>query len=457
MNRKEAARYLYSKMDANNVIKEVTPDSILDETIDPKIFEACKILNVALCANGNLYSRKKQGFLGELMQELFDKRKLYKKKMLESKTELEKTKDKSIENLIAKYNNLQLNAKIKLNSCYGAMLNEGFRYYSKDFAESITISGQLTIRWAEKKINQFLNDHMNTVGIDYVIASDTDSVYINMKSIVDSSGLSTITEKTDWINDFCETEIQPFLDKIYAELAEKMNCFKQAMFMKRESICERGIFVAKKRYILKVWDEEGVRYKEPKTKMTGIEAVRSTTPPACRESIKDCLKIILNGSEEETRKFIKEFREKFETLPFEDIAFTRGTNGLEKYSDSSAIYKKGCPIHVRAALVYNFFMRKKELIGKYNLIVEKDKVKFIYLSLPNPYHENVIGCPGVLPKELDLDRYIDYNTQFDKAFLEPIKAILEVLKWKHEAPDTLSRLFGEWDEQEEKGMGHCTL
>lgn len=422
--------------------KPFSVDQLLDMEHLDQYLQYIKDNNLSFAANGCLYDNNKQGFLGELMQDLFDKRKLYKKKMLEEKQQFEKTHDPKHTFMIAKYNNLQQNAKIKLNSCYGAMLNEGFRYYSKDFAESITISGQLTIRWAEKKLNEFLNQHNGTIGKDYIIASDTDSCYINMKDLVDKQNLPTTKDKVDWINSFCEEKIQPYLDTVYQELANNMNCFKQAMHMKRESICEKGLFFAKKRYVLRSWDDEGVRYEKPKTKMTGIEAVRSTTPSSVRAAIKECIDIILDGDEQKTRQYIKDFREKFETLPFYEIAFTRGINGLEKYADHHTIYKKATPIHVRAALLYNKTLERFSLVGKYNLIVEKDKVKFCYMRMPNPIHENVFGAPGELPKELDLEKYIDYDQQFDKAFLDPIKSILQVLKWQHEDQDTLAALFG---------------
>ncbi len=304
------------------------------------------------------------------------------------------------------------------------------------------MSGQLTIRWAEKHLNKWMNDKLQTKDIDYVIASDTDSLYINMGEIVRQANLgSNKLNAVEHLDQLCNTEIQPFLDQIYQELANQMKCYWQGMHMKREGISDRGIFVAKKRYILNVFNNEGVQYDKPKLKVMGIEAVRSSTPACCRDSLKEALKVILQGTEQQTIDFIDNFRKKFNTLSFEEVAFPRGVNGLDKYFDSVSIYKKATPIHVRGALLYNHKLKQMKLTKKYQTIFDKEKIKFCYLKLPNPLHENVISCNGKLPKEFDLDRYIDYDQQFEKAFIEPIRTILDTIGWKFEKTNTVSKFF----------------
>ena len=308
------------------------------------------------------------------------------------------------------------------------------------------MSGQLSIRWMEKHINEYLNKLFKTTNEDYVIACDTDSMYIRLDRLVQSvfdgdEGDSAKVVK--FLDDVCEKKIQPFIDRTYDKLGSYMMVMEQKMVMKREAIANKGIWTGKKHYILNVFDNEGVLYSEPKLKIQGIEAVRSSTPAACRKNIKKALSIIMNQTESDIIKFISDFREEFTTLPYEDIAFPRGVRDLKKYTDSSAIYKKGTPIHVKGSLVYNELIKEKKIQNRYPIIADGDKIKFSYLLRPNPARDTVISCPGPLPKELGLDAYIDYDMQFDKSFLEPLRSILDAVGWKtdNNTRATLEDLF----------------
>ena len=277
---------------------------------------------------------------------------------------------------------------------------------------------------------------------DYVLASDTDSIYVNMGPVVNAIGKDLDDlEIVKMIDEFCEKKIQPFIDKSYQELADMMNAYQQKMQMKRENISNKGIWKAKKMYILNVWNSEGVQYSEPKLKMMGIEAVRSSTPQSVRDNIKKALDIIMNKDEETLQQFIYQFREKFNTLKFEEIAFPRGVNGLSKYKDSANIYKKGTPIQVKGALLYNKLILEKGIQSRYQPISDGDKIKFSYLKMPNPLKDTVISVPGALPAQFGLDNYIDYDLQFEKSFLDPIKSILDVIDWRHEQTSTLEDFF----------------
>jgi DNA polymerase elongation subunit (family B) len=389
--------------------------------------------NLSLAANGSVYSNKKQGFLPALMEHFFNVRKEYKNEMLKLKEQFEKTQDESLKNSIAKYDTLQHAFKIRLNSAYGALANKYFRWYDINYAESITMSGQLTIKWAEKKMNEFLNRKLKTKGKDYVIASDTDSLYVDM---------SLYSSDVEEIDKFCETEVQQMLDVCFADLKNKMNAREQKMFMKREGISSRGVFVAKKRYMLNVLDNEGIRYHEPNIKMMGIEAVRSSTPQVVKDAIKETVKIMLQGTEEEVQAYIADFRRDYHNMSFNDIAFPRGVNGLDKYSDRVTIYKKATPIHVRGALLYNKFLQDRNLQEAHEQIYNGSKVKFCYLEMPNPLHENVIAVPSLLPPEMDfINDYVDHDLQFSKSYLEPMKHILEAADWHPEKRNTLTGFF----------------
>ena len=344
---------------------------------------------------------------------------------------------------VTKFSNFQMARKIQLNSLYGALGNQYFRHYKLENAEAITLTGQVAIRWIERKINEYVNKTLSTEGIDYVIASDTDSIYLNLGPLVsrintDRMGSERIVHV---LNQFCEDRVVPFIDSSYNELSDYLNCYERTLVMKRECIAERGIWTAKKRYILNVWDNEGVRYEEPKLKMMGIEAVRSSTPKPCRAYIKECLNLIMSGTEDDVVNYIEEKRKEFESLPPEDISFPRSANNISKFRDGTSLYRKGTPIHIRGCIMYNHYLRQKNITNKYNIIQDGEKVKYCMLKTPNPVTENVISFIGQLPSEFDLTGYIDYDKMYQKSFLDPLKVILEVIGWKTEAQTTLEDFF----------------
>ena len=399
----------------------------------------------AVCANGAQYRKDIKGFLPEMMEKIYTERVIYKKRMIQAKKDYEKEPTKQLEKDISKFNNIQMARKIQLNSAYGAVGNQYFRYYNLLNAEAITLSGQVSIRWIENKMNQKMNKILKTEDVDYVIASDTDSIYLNLGPLVE--GVYKGRKETDevivgFIDKVCSMELEPYIESSYEALAKYVNAYDQKMFMKRETIANKGIWTAKKRYILNAWDIEGVRFAEPKLKVMGIEAVKSSTPGACRDKIKECLKVIMNNDEEDAQEFIAQFREEFNELPIEDIAFPRGCNGINKWANQTSIYSKGTPIHVRGALLYNYHNTKQRLTHKYPLIQDGEKIKFIYLKTPNKISENVISFPNTFPKEFGLDKQVDYELQFNKSFLQPIKVIMDTIGWKPEKIASLEFLFG---------------
>ena len=398
-----------------------------------------------VCANGAQYRKDVHGFLPEMMQTIYDERTIYKKKMLQSKRDNEKSPSEKLQKDISKFNNIQMARKIQLNSAYGAIGNQYFRYYNLANAEAITLSGQVSIRWIENKMNEYLNKILKTEEIDYVIASDTDSIYLHLGPLVQSvyKGREVPHENiVTFLDKVCGLELEKYISSSYQELADYVGAYDQKMFMKRETIANKGIWTAKKRYILNAWDIEGVRFKEPKLKVMGIECVKSSTPSACRDKIKECLNVIMNEGEEEAQKFIKDFRDEFDSLPVEDISFPRGCNGINKWANPSSIYSKGTPIHVRGALLYNYYNNKNKLTHKYPLIQDGEKIKFVYLKTPNKIGENVISYLSTFPHEFGLDKQVDYDLQFSKSFLDPIKVIMDTIGWKPEKTASLEFLFG---------------
>ena len=394
--------------------------------------------------NGAQYRKDIHGFLPEIMQKIYDERTLYKKKMLQAKRDYEKSPTAQLQKDISKFNNIQMARKIQLNSAYGAIGNQYFRYYNLRNAEAITYGGQFSIRWIENKVNEYLNRVLKTEEVDYVIASDTDSIYLNMGPLVET--VYKGREKTDesvvtFLDKVCEVELEPYIESCYQELADYVNAYDQKMFMKRENIASSGIWTAKKRYILNVWDSEGVRYNEPKLKIMGLEAVKSSTPMPCRTAIKKALKLMVTGTEDELISFIDTFRNEFDSLPPEDIAFPRSVNGLRKFKASGTVYSKGCPLHVRGSLLYNFYIAKNKLEFKYPLVQEGEKIKYLYLRVPNKMNENVISFLNTFPRELDLEKSIDRDAQFKKSFLDPLRIITNVIGWETERVSNLEFLF----------------
>ena len=397
----------------------------------------------SLAANGCYFSNKKQGFLPRMMQRMYDDRVRYKELMLAAQkakeTERDPEKIKQLVKDISKYENIQKAKKIQLNSAYGAIGNPYFRFFDVDQATAITLGGQLSIRWAEINFNLYMNKVLKTTGVDYIIAADTDSLYIACAHLIEKLGMtgSPKAELVEFLDKCCKNKFDKVISDIYEQMFIRMGSYKNKMVMKRDIIADRAIWTAKKRYLMNVWDAEGVRYTKPKVKIMGLEAIKSSTPSACRKSIKAAFEIILNAGETETQAYIAKFREEFASLPFEDIAFPRGVQGLEKYAKNPLSQ----PIHVRASLAYNNKLKDLKIQDRYEMIQEGEKIKFCYLKTPNPVYQNVIAAITHLPKEFGLEEYIDYDKQFDKSFLEPILAVLNVLKWDYEVRNTIDRFF----------------
>ena len=426
------------------LVDEKHPSTTVDRILEEELtFEMYK--DYAVCANGAMYRKDVKGFLPELMEKMYAERVIFKKRMLQAKQEYEKTPTKALEKEIARCNNIQMAKKISLNSAYGAIGNQYFRYYKLANAEAITLSGQVSIRWIENHVNDYLNNLLKTKEVDYVIASDTDSIYIDFGPLVNKFFGNIIDNKTklvEVIDKICQDKLEPFIENSYQKLATYVNAYDQKMQMKRENIADRGIWTAKKRYILNVWDSEGVRYEEPKSKIMGIEAVKSSTPAPCRKMIKDALNLMMGGTEDEVIDFIDDARAKFKNMPPEDISFPRTVSDVNKHKSHSTIYAKGTPIHVRGALLYNYYVKENKLDNKYSLINNGEKIKFVYLKKANPIRENVISFISDFPLELGIDKYIDYDLQFEKAFLDPVKVILDAIGWNVEKTVNLELFFG---------------
>ena len=426
-------------MSPETITGEIEAGFTIDNCLDRKVEHSS---DDCVSANGVHFSKARLGVVPGIIKEMYDRRVVVKKRMLASKQQYEQTGDIQYKLEASKLENEQMAIKILLNSLYGALGNQNFRYFDVRMASAVTTTGQLTIRWAEKALNNYLQNLLKT-DKDYVIAIDTDSVYICLDDLVQKvMPNETNKEKiVKFLDNVCAQKIEKVLEEAYQELADYLGVIENRMVMKREAIASRGIWTAKKRYILNVYNNEGVQYAEPRLKIMGIEAVKSSTPEVCRDKLKECFKIAIDGTEEEMQKFIADFRDEFSKLRAEQVAFPRSVSDVESKADRSMIYKKGTPIHVRGSLMYNHLLVDKNLTGSYDKIRSGEKIKFCYLKTPNPIRENVIAFPTFLPKEFELDQYVDYNLQYDKTFVEPLRAILKAVGWEEEKSSNLMDFF----------------
>ena len=431
-----------------NMSPETLTNLHLDVTVDELLEKKCNLQpaydnDYAVAANGWCFKRDKKGLLPTFMQLYYDRRVIYKKEMLKAKQQYEETNDQVVQYEISRLNNLQMAMKILLNSAYGAFGNNAFRYFNVKIAEGITMSGQLSIRWIANRLNDFMNKSLKTDNIDRIVLIDTDSVVLSLEDLVEKvCPDKTIEEKIKYMDKVAEKVIQPFIDQSYQELANYMNAYEQKMVMKRENLVDAMISIAKKHYFMSVYNSEGVQYHEPKLKVMGLDMIKSSTPSIIRKKLKSSLKTILYDTEQDVQKFVSDYRTEFYELPVEDIAFPRGVSDVEKWEGKSDnIFTKGTPIHVRGALLYNYHVKRLNLTHKYPLIQNGEKIKFVYLTTPNPIGENCIAFIDKLPVEFDLHRNIDYDKMFEKVFCGSIQNVIDCLGWNTESISTLEDWF----------------
>lgn len=398
--------------------------------------------DITMVANGQCFRKDKKGILPELIEYYFGMRQKVKKEMLEAQKRYSETGDEKFLEHVTSLNSKQMAAKILMNSLYGASGNVYFRFYDIRIAEGITMSGQFIIRYVAKKVNEFLNKECGTDGIDFSFYSDTDSTYLSLGDYVKQNFKGSKQDIAEKIDEFCETQLSKIIDNACKDVFEYLNVYQKKIAFKREVIADSGVWIAKKRYALNVYNSEGVAYDPPKLKVQGMEIVRSSTPRSVRSALKEAVAIVLTKDEETLKQYVKEMEDKWHKLPHPQIAFPRTVNNVGQYSDSNSIFKKGTPIHVRGALLYNKLIRDKNLEKKYQFILEGDKIKFLYLKEPNPLNSHVITFQSEIPPEFGIDKYINYEMMFEKAFLEPLNSLLSCVNWQIKEQATLEGLFG---------------
>lgn len=391
----------------------------------------------SISPSGYAFDNSFVGIVPRIMKRLYNERKATKKQMQAA----QQAGDKHLTDLL---DLRQLVMKLLLNSGYGALTNKYYRWFDQRLGESITCAGQWLIQVAEKSINDWMNKVVGTDNVDYVIAIDTDSNYVSCQALVDKFFANkTKDEIVDILDKIAQEQIEKAITTGYDRAAEYAHCHEQAMFMDREAIASSAVWTAKKRYAMCVWDNEGYRFPsdKPKIKIQGLEAIRSSTPWACRPVLINMIHKILIEDEAHIQEHIADFKTEYYNMGLEDIAFPRSMNNLQKF-DVNGGFAKGTPAHVRGAIVYNRQIDKHGLEGKYEKIKSGEKAKFLYLRQPNSFASHTISFVNQLPPEFQAEQYVDKETMFSKTILEPIDAIMKPIGWSAEKKNTLDSFFG---------------
>lgn len=326
----------------------------------------------------------------------------------------------------------QESLKVLANGLYGAFGSKYFRYFNVDCAEAVTLSGQTTIDAAQNFFNDLAAGLSNSVK-DRIFTVDTDSCFLDVSDIVarikdKMPGGGTEKEIVKFLDKLGETKFNETMEAGFAALQAKQNAYVNRLSMKREKI-GKCITVAKKRYVAKVFVNEDVWYEEPDISITGLESARSDVPKWCRDKLADTYGMLFDLSETTVQKHIADVKSEFMKLPIEAIAIPKGVTDITKYMTPGNGYRSGTTQQAKAAIIYNRLVVNNKLSSKYTLIRSGDKIKLLPLKIPNPTRESIVGFLDKLPPEFGIEKYVDRNGIFEKAYLDPITRVLKSIGW----------------------------
>ena len=391
---------------------------------------------LAISKAGVLYTQKKKGVVPSLIDGLYSERVANKNQYVDLKKKLSKLTPDTDEYRICKASmeradTIQYVIKILLNSIYGVFANKFSPICDSDHAGSITLTGQSVVKQASVILDEYARSR-HGVGTSLTIYGDTDSTHITIQPIVDKLKLKLFDKNkvTSAGLDLIDKEMGTYLnDEIKKWSASEFRSIDPRYFFKRESICDVGVYLQKKRYIIHVLNDEGADIN--KFKYVGVEIARSTTPKKAKELIKKVIETsLVMQDQNNANKLYKEVYEKFKSLGVDDIAIRGGLSDLEKHEVKAEGFKiaKGTPNHVKGAIWYNQLLKHRNLETKYERITSGGKVKKIYIA-PNKYNIDTLCYPVSFPPEFN-DFQVDYQEMFDTLIKPPILAVYEAVGWR---------------------------
>jgi len=400
--------------------------------------------NIGIATNGVIYRTDKDGLLPALLRKWFDERVEYRK--LSRKFHEAGDKEKS-----EYFDRRQYLQKVVLNSLYGVLGLPVFRFYDLDNAEAVTYTGQSLIKFTKKIANYFYNKELEDTK-DHCIYIDTDSVFYSALPLVKKRYSDLDIKNVDKMSKAIleiASEVQVYLNKGYEYFAKKFcNLDKHRFDIKQEVIAKSGLFVTKKRYGLKIINDNGKKVN--KLMVKGLDTVRSSFPVAMREMLSKVLEdILMDVPKEKLDEFILNFKNSMKLKEFDKIAIPTSVKGIRKYrSKEGSIFKRyklGTPIHVKSSLSYNDFLKFKKITKRYKPISNGDKIKWVYLK-QNPLGLSTIAYKGHEdPIEIlnFIREYIDYNKIYKQALHKKIMMLYGALRWDEptDASKTIERFF----------------
>ena len=321
---------------------------------------------------------------------------------------------------------------------YGYFGNKHAPIGDSDIARSITLTGQAVIKQSNTILREYIKRESNTDNIDPIIYNDTDSSYISIKPIVDAKQIEFVDDQNKITEDVYihAQKIEDYLNKEITKWSRlSLNSLDSRFVFKRECICDVGVFLQKKRYVLHVLDDEGIPVN--KYKYTGVEVVRSTIPNAIKPYVKEIIETMLHTQDlSKTDKVFLEAYDTFKRLPVEDIAFVMGVKDYTKYAAKCDGYNtvKSMPIHTKAAYFYNLMVDKFEVDADFEKIDTGDKVRYFYVKQPNRYGLSIMGYKYYLPEQLKETFLPDTELMFEKVIFSIIERFYESVGWKIKQP-----------------------
>lgn len=426
---KNATKSFYRVEDCENVYIS------LPESDKNHITELLQKYNYSMSPNGVFYTKSYYGILPTLNKKVYTDRKYHKKQMKKFEIEAEAIKSQDINayneliSMAGRSDTLQYTKKIQINAMYGAVGNAHSMFANSDMASGITSYGRLNIKMTTNYVISEINKMSPDFNV-YIIQQDTDSMYISLDSVVsawDKTNTKTDAEKTEFCDQFIKRFIQPKINESSSKIAYWFNAYEDSLEMDREVIADVMISTGKKRYTARILDNEGVRLTTPKKKIVGLEIKRSSTPGDVRKTLDGVLDLLFEGDNNKLIDYIEAYRKTHTTNSIDSISIPSGVSDIDKYDQIT----KSVPMHVRASKVMNDLIKRMNKESDYPLVVNGDKVKYVFLKEPNIIKSDVIAFkdPRML-EEFKLMKYIDYNRLFERTFINPVETLTNAIGWK---------------------------